>query len=181
MDAWDRAQAQDLRDLPHRTRLVRPGSFGTYPEKTFGSAPKAPTLDSGPLYTGEWREEIDGNDILVLPNSAKQQPVTVLASLRRAWPYVGFAFDTRNFPTSGPVNVTVGLMVQTRSGHVQLLNNVGASVQVVQAGPATPLPWLGVTGVFVGARVSLYATHDGSTSFKVKGNLWGYDDPGYGP
>lgn len=178
---WQRDQARDLRDLPHAARLVRPGPFGTFAERTDGSAPEAPTLDSGPLYTGEWREEVDGDPLVV----DTDEP-TILCSLRRPWPFVGFAIDTSKGRAGQ--TLTAGLLLITRSGHTKLLNNVlgGAAVapQIAVVGVQVPWPWVGMTGIFVGMRVALFVTNTGGeapTSLTVKGNLWGYNSPGFGP
>ena len=182
---WNRAQARDLRELPHATRLVRPGSFGTYAERTKGSAPEAPTLDDGALYTGEYREEVDGNELAV-PLTSKR-PYVLLASLRRPWPYVGFAIDTSDVPSVS--QVTAGLVVLMRSGHARLLNSVVAGAafvpQIVVTGTAAPFPWVTMTGIYAGARVAVYATQsqgeDEDELVNLKANLWGYNAPGFGP
>ena len=186
---WQRDQASDLRNLPHATRLVRPGSYGTFAGRTKGSAPEAPTLDDGPLYTGEWREEVDGNELVVPLSEEGHKPFVVLASLRRPWPYVGFAFDTKQFPHNA--TVTVGLLILTRSGHAELLaNNVGGAPpplpQLTVTGTNQPFPWVAMTGIFVGARVAVFATAVPSDEASVdeilcKVDLWGYNDAGFGP
>lgn len=182
---WDRAQARDLRDLPHEPRLVRPGSYGTFPERVEGSAPLAPTLDDGPLYTGEWREEIDG-DYVDVPVGGS---FVTLAALRRPWPYVGFAVDTSAVAPAG-TSVRVGLLVLTRSGHARLIANVvgGAPLpapEIIVAAPQAPFHWVTMSGIYVGARVAVYATatntDDEEEQCTLRANLWGYNAPGFGP
>ena len=183
VQAWNEAQADDLRELPGVARVVRPGSFGTFPERTHGSAPKAPTLDDGPLYTGEWREEVDGNALSVNANLAPEQPTwTQLAALRRPWPFVGFAVDTIGVPAG--VNISAALLVLMRSGQALLLQNViGAGVPALinVTGPQVP-QWVAMTGILAGARVALAISHNNPEGpITMKGNLWGYNSPGFGP
>jgi hypothetical protein len=186
-DAWRKAQDRDLVELPHEARLDRPGAYGTHAERTRGSVPKAPTLDNGPLYTGEDREEINGEFTTVADPSSTV--TTLLASTRRPWPYIAFALDTSNVPAL--TTVRAGVVLLTRSGPVRLVGNLigGAPPPVpelTQTGVALPFPWICMTGIYVGARVAIFATQtfagEGEApELLVRANLWGYNAPGFGP
>jgi hypothetical protein len=177
--AADAAAAHDARTLPStRQRLYR-GPYGTFPERTRGSYPKAPPLADGPLYRGEWREDISGKSLVLPGNGAR----VVLASTRRPWPFVGFAVDTSRI--AGGLTVTFLLQVCPRGCNAQVVQNVivGAALpEIVQTGPAAPNPWLAVIGLMPGARVEVVAflTPTEGTA-EVRASLWGYNAPGYGP
>ena len=185
--AWASAQARDLKNLPHEENLDRRGAYGTHAERTRGSVPLAPTLDNGPLYTGEDREEINGDE-LVVP-LASDNDFVYLASTRRPWPYVAFAIDTSN--VAPLTTVRAGVVLLTRSGPVRLVGNLigGAPPPVpelTQTGPAAPFAWIAMTGIYVGARVAVFATQtfggeDEAPECIVRANLWGYNAPGFGP
>jgi hypothetical protein len=178
-EAWDDAQARDLRELPGVNRIERPGSFGTYAQDTRQAGPKAPTLSDGPLYTGEWREEIDGNAIDVVGGLEGR---TVLCSLRRPWPFVGFAVDVSRVPAG--TNVVAGLNVIMRSARAVLLQNVlGGGLPAVLQITAGAFPWNAMTGILAGVRVELWISQNDTSqrSWPMKGNLWGYNAPGFGP
>lgn len=169
--------------LPNVAPLIRPGSFGTFPETVEGSAPKAPTLDHGPLYTGEWREEVNGDPLIVQTTGVQ----TVLATLRRPWPFVGFAVDVSRL-AAGDV-VVAGLNVVTRSSRATLVGNViqggvlGSTAQLTFTIPATnPPAWIAMTGMILGVRPELWIslTRTGG-AVKLRGDLWGYNSPGFGP
>jgi hypothetical protein len=175
--AFDQAEARDLRELPHVARVRYPGPYGTFPEDTEGSAPRSPTLTNEPLYTGEWREEV-WSEYLVL--QANATPL-VLATLRRPWPYAGFAVDASKVPSGQ--TVTFSLRVVVRNARAFLFGNVfavlPASLPVI--GPAPGDGWLAVTGIYAGARLELICTNTPGVACKVRGTLWGYNAPGYGP
>jgi len=183
--AWRDDQRADLRNLPHVARLVRPGSYGTFAERTPGSHPLAPTLDDGPLYTGEDREEVNG-DYTDLPPDV---PYVLLASLRRPWPLVGFALDTAN--SAAGVTVTAGLLAIMRSGQARLVGNVVGGPpppvpELAITGIAAPFPWVSMSGIYAGVRVAIFAFRTGGgepapAGITVRANLWGYNAPGFGP
>ena len=180
---WQEAQRRDLSELPSVARLERPGAFGTFPERVLGSAPQAPTLDDGPLYTGEWREEVNGDFVSVTPSNTNAPLQTVLATLRRPWPFVGFAIDPSRLP--GGVPVVAGLNVIMRSARAQLVTNVFGGgflpPTISITTPVLPPGWVAATGMFVGARVELWIAQGGLAAAPMRGNLWGYNAPGYGP
>jgi hypothetical protein len=186
-DAWASARASDLRNLPHEARLDRPGPYGTNAQRTRGSVPKSPTLDAGPLYTGEDREEIDG-DQLVVP-LAEDSELVILASTRRPWPYISFSVDTSLVPTL--TTLRVGIVVHTRSGPARLVANLFGGApppvpELTQTGRAAPYPWIQMAGIYVGARVSIFATQTFGGEAEapecvVRANLLGYNAPGFGP
>lgn len=187
---WRRQQEGDLTRLPNVPRKLREGSFGTFPEDVRQGGPLAPTLDNGPLYTGEWREEVNGLDILVPPSvtatpqiaggtAGSASPGQVLCTLREPWPLVGFAVDVSKFsPTD---QILVGLTIPMRSGRAVLIANavgntlVGAQLTwTVPAAPAVKNSWIAMTGIAAGARVELWLQHNHEGNVKVRGNLWGY-------
>ena len=43
------------------------------------------------------------------------------------------------------------------------------------------MAWTAMTGLVVGARVELWIAFAESESFPIKGDLWGYNAPGFGP
>lgn len=179
---WDATRARDLRTLPGFRPLERPGSFGTHAERTRKGGPEAPTLDHGPLDVGEWREEING-DFLAVPDQSVSPFFTRLATLRKEWPWIGFAIDTGEVPAGH--TVTAGLFVETRSGPVVLLANVvgGAPAPVPQiqvVTPTAPIAFVGMTGIYVGARVSVFVRQsngDHPEEVQMRANLWGYSAP----
>jgi hypothetical protein len=182
------AQRRDLVALPSAPRVVRPGSFGTYAQETRQGGPRAPTLDHGPVYTGEDREEIDGT-FLEVDDSSVTPGYTILATLRRPWPFVGFVVDVSKVPDT--FNVKAGLVVITRSGPARLVANVVGALavpapipEIQLVTPAAPFPMLGFSGVYAGARVGIYVIQTGGdhpATVEIRGNLWGYNAPGYGP
>jgi hypothetical protein len=166
-------QARDLHELPNVARLERPGPWGTYAENTHGSAPHAPTLDNGPLYTGEYREEINGDITTLIANVP-----TTLATLRRPWPWIGFAVDGRGL--AGAQVLLLQLRVILRSGPAVLV----ASASGTQTIPITvtgPVGWVAVSGVACGARAEVFATLQGGQPVKVRGTIWGTNISGFGP
>lgn len=182
---WDRAQSRDLRELPGVPRVVRGGAYGTFPERVRGYAPKAPTLDDGPTYTGEAREEVNGNPLVVPASSGKKY--VVLAMLRRPWPYVGFAFDTSDVDPTGEGSLTVGILAILRGTQRALVlgSVVGGTpppaVALSVTAPQSPFPWIAMTGIYAGARIAVYAINTRATDATVTANLWGYNAPGFGP
>lgn len=176
---WRAAQARDAAMLPSVPRIVRPGSFGTFPEDTRQGGPKAPTLSDGPLFTGEGREEVNGAP-LSCPAGANVW--TPLANLRRPWPFVGFAVDLSQFPAG--TTIGAALVVLMRSGRAFLFSGAGTVIpsQIVGTTPIIPgQPWLALAGIYAGARVEVVINHNAAQPVKVRANVWGYDDPAYGP
>jgi hypothetical protein len=179
------AQARDRRTLPGVPRLLRPGPYGTFAGETFGSAPDAPTLDDGPLYTGESREEVDGK-FQDVPDE-NDAPFTFLASLRRPWPYVGFVIDTSQVPAT--FQIVCGLVLLTRSGPARLIGNVvGPAPTVIPeielTTPIIPFPMVGMAGIYAGERVAVWVKQTGGdhpATVQMRANLWGYNAPGFGP
>jgi len=179
---WEAARARDLRTLPSVVPIERGGSFGTHAERTRKGGAEAPTLDHGPVDTGEWREEING-DFLDVPDENTSPWFTRLATLRREWPFVGFAVDTGEVPDT--FTVTAGLIIESRSGPVLLVANVvgGAPAPVPQIQvtvPVVPIAWVGMTGIYAGARVSVYVRQSGGdhpATVQMRANLWGYKAP----
>lgn len=175
LQAFDRAQVRDLKRLPGVERVTFPGPYGTHPERTPGSAPLAPTLANGPLYTGEWREEING-DRLTVPADGS---VTTLATLRRPWPLVGFAVDTSGI--AGGQTLTASILVVTRSARARIMGTPIPTPPVITSVGPDPFGWLAIVAIPLGARAELYATVTGGGTAKVRANLWGCNVPGFGP
>lgn len=176
--AFDDAETRDLRELPGVERLERPGPWGTFPEHTEGSAPHAPTLSNGPLYTGEYREEVNG-DVFTVPVGR----VTILATLRRPWPWVGFAVDGSKIP--GGQTVTFGLRVLLRSGSAlvsaSLLPAAVPGLSITGPPTAGMNGWQAMIGIAASARLELFALITAGAATRVRGTLWGCNAPGFGP
>jgi hypothetical protein len=179
--AFADAQERDLRELPGVDRRTYPGPFGTRPERTDGSAPEAPTLDSDALYTGESREEDYTPDSVIVPVDATGY--TTLCTLRRPWPFAGFAVDTSRIPSG--ITGQVFARVVTRLGRAIIVGNVLTVIPATL--PITgPVPggWVAVTGLYAGARLELVAqvtTGSEAGDVVLRAVMWGFNAPGFGP
>lgn len=133
--------------------------------------PRAPPLDEGPIYTGEWREETT-TDKPIRVNPGTSQLVALL-TLRRPWPLVGFSVDGTKI--HGGQTLTVTLRILTRG--------MGAIVQAASMNLVGPqlFPFASL-GHQVGARCELVALLAGGGVFvPVRASLWGSNVPGQGP
>ena len=172
--AWDQARANDLRELPNALDLVRPGTFGTFPEDTPQDGPKAPTLDHGPLYVGEWREEIAG-DYLDVTTATEARPVT-LVTLREPWEFVGYAVDTTSLDPGATLQA-VGRIVTRAGGRAAIFGTPIPIAPIITSAGPSPLNWLAITGIIAGARLEVVAwlSVAGQGPSKVRANVWGFN------
>lgn len=184
--AWDEAQAWDQENLPGVPRVVRPGPYGTFAEDTRQHGPEAPALDNGPLYTGEWREDVDG-DFLTLGVGPTSFPVgsfsflpllpTCLATLRRVWSAVGFSLDTSRVPAG--VSIMAGLAIVTRNGRA-MLNSTGVIPVAPVLASTGAMGMIALSNISPGARVEVVAAAS-AEGVQARACLWGYNVPGFGP
>lgn len=127
------------------------------PEELRSVIPPRVTLDANaPPYAGELREEHTGPRIRALPVGA----IVTLATLRRAWNYVGFAVD----PGDAQAGLTAALRVLTRGVN-------GVVLPGVAIGAGAPQAFL---GNILGVECELVLTN--GTAFVVhnaRGSIWG--------
>jgi hypothetical protein len=123
--------------------------------------PARVTLDANaPPFAGELREDQHGPKVTSPPGST-----VVLATLRRAWNYVGFAFEPGDY--GGQVGFALTLRVMTRSINGIVLN---------QGLPATPSAGVNTAfvGFVVGAACELVALNNSELTFhNLRGSIWG--------
>ena len=149
-----------LRNVPSRVALA------LQPELDRRIIPARVTLDANaPPYAGELREDQHGPRLDSPPGS-----LIVLATLRRAWNFVGFAFDPGD-TYNGQTGTFLTLRTITR-GINGLVQNQGLPVAPAGTDPSS------FVGFVVGAACELVflnqTSGEGALTFKnLRGSLWG--------
>ena len=147
---------------PTRPRMVpRRVGLALQPELERATIPLRVTLDANaPPYAGELREEHTGPRIKAIPNGA----IVILATLRRAWNFVGIAVDPGDAAAPG---LTAAVRVLTRgvNGIIQ------PPFAVAIGGPSA------FVNLIVGVECELLLSNaTGATVHGARGTIWGMSE-----